>query len=115
MVIVNHPTSFGQSLYPILIWEIRTMDQYILNCFDWHFFVGYALCCWSTVISLLQRNNTDPRPGSRAFGQLLIEELHKRELKIDVSQKLKEARTFVQEWRHSVAKGIYIHKPPKRN
>ncbi|KAG2212473.1 hypothetical protein INT45_005521 [Circinella minor] len=58
-------------------------------------------CC----ISLLERNNTDPRPGSRAFGQLLIEELHKRELKSDVSQKLKEARTFVQEWRHSDAKG----------
>ncbi|KAI7849157.1 hypothetical protein BDC45DRAFT_521334 [Circinella umbellata] len=71
-----------------------------------------AFLCWlrslllvDCCISLLQRNNTDPRPGSRAFGQLLIEELHKRELKIDVSQKLKEARTFVQEWRHSVAKG----------
>ncbi|KAG2217521.1 hypothetical protein INT45_008183 [Circinella minor] len=76
-----------------------------LAFFCWVRSLLLADCC----ISLLERNNINVRPGSRAFGQLLIEELHNRELKSDIPQKLKETRTVVQEWRRSDATGMYIY------
>ena len=82
--------------------------------------VRLAFLCWvrslllvDCCISLIEGSSTQLHPESREFGQLLIEKLYKRELKSDIPQKLREARTMVQERRRSDAKGKYIYKQNK--